>query len=81
MANKDNLAASIQIPDQDLEERRINQRVDPITNTVYTRRQYNCYNRLDDYKENDDDSEEKEMEDEQQSKEDDLIFADDLVRW
>ena len=74
---------SVQIPDQDLEERKINQRVDPITNIVYTHNQYNSHDPLDQQDEGDmedNDGELSDVEEEQGSKEADDLFADDLVR-
>ena len=69
--------------DQDLEQRRINQRVNPVTSIVYTHDQYaphvhNDGNEV--YKEEADEvHEENEIEDEETSVEMDDLFVDDMV--
>ena len=74
----------VQIPDQELEERRVNQKVNPITNKVYTRDQYSPQVQDDssDSNEEDDeeDLEENDVDEVEASNETDDLFAEDMVR-
>lgn len=75
------LSMFVQIPDQDLVERRINQRVNPITNIVYTCDQYRPQIEVEDYEKNkDNEVERREVDEEEESKEADDLFANDVVR-
>lgn len=69
--------------DQDLEQRRINQRVNPVTSVVYTHDQYGP-NVLDGNEANEEEAdevqEESEVEDEETSVETNDLFADDMVK-
>ena len=53
-----------QIPDKDLEKRRCEQRVDPLTDTLYTKSEYAPDVQGQDEKEKDDEEEEEEEEEE-----------------
>ena len=70
--------------DQDLEQRRINQRVNPITSVVYTQNQYSPHMHNDGNEANEEEAdevhEESEIEDEETSVETDDLFADDMVK-
>lgn len=71
---------TLQIPDQDLEERRINQKVNPLTNKVYVANKLTVSTQDD----ADDKHEEEELEEENESenetsRENDDYFAEDLV--
>ena len=70
--------------DQDLEQRRINQRVNPVTSVVYTHDQYGPHVHNDGNETNEEEAdevqEESEIEDEETSVEADDLFADDMVK-
>ena len=55
---------SYQIPDKDLEKRRCEQRVDPLTDTIYTKSEYAPEVLASDAKDKDDEEEEEEEEEE-----------------
>lgn len=71
------------MPDQDLEQRRINQRVNPVTNVVYTHDQCSPHIHNDGNEANKEEAneahEESEIGDEEGSVMDD-VFADDMVK-